>query len=43
MLCFAVFLGNWSPLSTTGLSLPSLTSSVSKGGVDYSTPSGEQR
>lgn len=43
VLCFAVFLGNWSPLSTTGLSLPSLTSSVSKGGVDYSTPSVRSR
>lgn len=43
VLCFAVFLGNWSPLSTTGLSLPSLTSPVSKGGVDYSTPSVRSR
>lgn len=43
VLCFAVFLGSWSPLSTTGVSLPSLTSAVSKGGVDYSTPSVRSR
>ena len=41
MLCFAVFLGSWSPLATTGISLPSLSMSAGKGAVDYSTPSGE--
>lgn len=43
MLCFAVFLGSWSPLSTTGISLPSLSNPASKGAVDYSTPSGEEQ
>ena len=43
MLCFAVFLGSWSPLSTTGISLPSLSSLGSKGAVDYSTPSGKDQ
>jgi len=42
VLCFAVFLGSWSPLSTTGISLPSLSNPSSKGGVDYSTPSGKE-
>lgn len=43
VLCFAVFLGSWSPLSTTGISLPSLSNPASKGGVDYSTPSVRSR
>ena len=43
MLCFAVFLGSWSPLSTTGISLPSLSNPASKGAVDYSTPSGKEQ
>lgn len=43
VLCFAVFLGSWSPLSTTGISLPSLSASPSKGAVDYSTPSVRSR
>lgn len=43
MLCFAVFLGSWSPLSTTGISLPSLSDPASKGAVDYSTPSGKDQ
>jgi len=43
VLCFAVFLGSWSPLSTTGISLPSLSNPSSKGGVDYSTPSVRSR
>ena len=42
MLCFAVFLGSWSPLSTTGITLPSLSNPASKGAVDYSTPSGKE-
>lgn len=43
VLCFAVFLGSWSPLSTTGISLPSFSASPSKGAVDYSTPSVRSR
>lgn len=43
VLCFAVFLGSWSPLSTTGITLPSFSASPSKGAVDYSTPSVRSR
>ena len=43
VLCFAVFLGSWSPLSSTGINLPSLSASSSKGAVDYSTPSGKKK
>ncbi|XP_068710045.1 cyclic AMP-responsive element-binding protein 3-like protein 1 isoform X1 [Montipora foliosa] len=43
VLCFAVFLGSWSPLSTTGISLPSFSSSPNKAAVDYSTPSVRSR
>ncbi|XP_078359167.1 cyclic AMP-responsive element-binding protein 3-like protein 1 isoform X2 [Oculina patagonica] len=43
VLCFAVFLGSWSPLSSTGISLPSLSTAESKGAVDYSTPSVRSR
>ncbi|XP_073241160.1 uncharacterized protein [Porites lutea] len=43
VLCFAVFLGSWSPLSSTGINLPSLSASSSKGAVDYSTPSVRSR
>lgn len=43
VLCFAVFLGSWSPLSTTGITLPSFSASASKGAVDYSTPSVRSR
>jgi len=43
VLCFAVFLGSWSPLSTTRISLPSFSASPSKGAVDYSTPSVRSR
>lgn len=43
VLCFAVFLGSWSPLSTTGIALPSFSASPSKGAVDYSTPSVRSR
>ena len=42
MLCFAVFLGSWSPLASAGLkfSPPSPVDLASKTSVDYSTPSG---
>ncbi|KAJ7330180.1 extracellular matrix constituent secretion [Desmophyllum pertusum] len=43
VLCFAVFLGSWSPLSSTGISLPSLSTPASKGAIDYSTPSVRSR
>lgn len=43
VLCFAVFLGSWSPLSTTGITLPSFSASPNKGAVDYSTPSVRSR
>ena len=44
VLCFAVFVGSWSPLNRSGLSLSSHAVSdqtVAKQPMDYSTPSGQ--
>ncbi|XP_020909945.1 cyclic AMP-responsive element-binding protein 3-like protein 2 isoform X2 [Exaiptasia diaphana] len=46
VLCFAVFIGSWSPLTKNGLTLPSPAESdrtVAKYSVDYSTPSVRSR